>query len=1314
MSTGTHPAQVQRYLPFKLYNELILNPGPESLGHCVEHLTALLQTVETYCSAPVLAEAQKPPHNVQGQWLEATLLFADISGFTAMSERLNARGRAGAEEITRIVNAYFAVMVDVLRQNGGALIKFGGDALLGLFAGLPQDTSRCAVQAALDMQQTMAQFAEIETSVGCFELQMKVGLHTGRVFAAHVGTASRMEYWVAGDDVNHTALAEEAAESGQVVVSAAIQQHLGDWVVSEPLPDHPDFYSVSIAQVRRLEPQPPPREMALAHDISELTRRLDTLVPYLPAGLLPRLVHNPRSRRVEGEHRLVAVLFVNVTSFSELAATLPSDQDQCLTETMQDYFATMQSIVEGHGGTINKTDLYSKGDKLLAIFGAPVAHEDDVDQAARAAVTMQARMDGVNQRLVARCPTADVRLRQRIGLSTGHVFSGNVGATIRQEYTIMGDEVNLAARLMSAAEWDEVWVTSNVFIWLESFGRFTPVGEFSVKGKQRPISVYRIEEMEETYRPKPSFVDRNEARTVLQDHVEQLLQGQGHIVSITGEPGVGKSRLWDELQSIPEAKDVLWLVGHCREQGVTYHLMADLVRDYLELDAADDPNAQLQVLVHKVEDLFGPDEVREKCPFLGILLGLPIADEWKERVDFLGEHLPARVVEEMVGLFDRLTQDRPLVLICEDLHWVDDSSVDVLLKMVELVEYAPIILGFTLRPGRHAGCEQIFGKVAVQLHQWYRPISLQTLDVEYSTQIVNDVLGEAATPEIEERILKRSRGNPLFIGEMARAAMIAPDISIPGRVHKIIEGRVDAMTVGPRRALQAAAVAGAQFTLPELVYVLEELERDVRRHLAESRRMQLVESKGNYYEFTHSLVHEVVYTRQDHQIRRAFHRRLGMYWAEQDNAPKAAHHYFAGELWDRALEQGERAGDQRREAYAHAEAIRLYQQALKAAKELDDLAAQGRLYGWLGQVYYRSGNYEQAIQAHQQELCLLLDQSTNALAQAEAHCAMGRVYDRWGQYNQALDELERGLKLAGPDHNVTRARLLLTRCSVLTNTGKLAEAEQDGLQALQIAQAVGARPEEAYACNNLGAAYGTQGEYEHALGFHQRSLSIRRELDVAYEVEMALGNVATALSFLGRIDKAEPYYQEALEIQKRIGDRHGEGHSWHNLAWLYMDRGQPEAAEDAFLRALALWEGVDHRRGVAFIYNDLGTLYLTQERWEEAREHLQESAQRYEAMGANTFLPENYIALAQVYLGLDQPEDALAVAQEALDWAQRNKDRRQEAMAYCGLGEVYLIGGDPVEAARFAQTSLDMAQVEPVLPDQVRAAERLLEKIHRA
>ena len=241
--------------------------------------------------------------------------------------------------------------------------------------------------------------------------------------------------------------------------------------------------------------------------------------------------------------------------------------------------------------------------------------------------------------------------------------------------------------------------------------------------------------------------------------------------------------------------------------------------------------------------------------------------------------------------------------------------------------------------------------------------------------------------------------------------------------------------------------------------------------------------------------------------------------------------------------------------------------------------------------------------------------------------------DRGGEYEEALKALEQGFKALGPEPTLLlRARLLRVRCSVQMNRKRLSEAVQDGQDAVQIAQAVGDRYEEAYAYNNLGAALGTEHKYADALEWHRRSLTIRRELMIKYEIAQSLDNVANALAALGQFQEATTFYQEALDIRKDIGDLRGLGSIYHNLAWLEKDHEHYDKAETYFLKALNDWAQIDYPKGIAFAHNDLGSLYLALGRLAEACNHLEESARRYEKMEAKTYLPDNYLDLAQVYL----------------------------------------------------------------------------------
>jgi len=462
-------------------------------------LSQLLHAVVTYVPRHLALELLREPVVAEnkGRFLEGTLLFADISGFTDLSERLKEiGGKAGAEAVVRVINEYLDAMLGILFKYNGLLVKFGGDAMLCLFKreDSNEEGAMNALWAAWEMRQVMAErFDAVEVFQQVFPLSMKAGSSSGLLFAASVGTAEHMEYVLEGQS---------------------------------------DFYRV-------VDVCPPPTTLAgdrwseierwlsdLEGDLWGLVERLESLTPYLPTGVLPQLVYDPQRGRIEGQHRQVTVLFANFIGMSEIIRVHGTADAASIAYDLSQYFKAMQEEVRYYGGTINKVDLYDQGDKLMITFGAPEAHEKDVQRAALTALAMQEAMG----RLVS--PTASALLSQRIGINTGFVFAGNVGSPRchRREYTIMGDDVNLAARLMSAARPGQIWVSQSVWDQIKDGFEAQALAPIRVKGKKDLIPVYLLQaarsvEVEDERVFRSDMVGREAELEALQSHFRHRNRG---------------------------------------------------------------------------------------------------------------------------------------------------------------------------------------------------------------------------------------------------------------------------------------------------------------------------------------------------------------------------------------------------------------------------------------------------------------------------------------------------------------------------------------------------------------------------------------------------------------------------------------------------------------------------------------------------------------------------------------------------------------------------------------------------------------------
>jgi class 3 adenylate cyclase len=372
-----------------------------------QQLQRLLKAIIPYLPHPVVDGYLADPdvRRVKGEYWEGSVLFADLSGFTALSETLSKLGKQGSEEITRIVNDLFEALLEDVERYGGVLVKFGGDALTVFFGG--DAHALRAVHAGLTLQETMGRrFVNLGTPGGVFTLRLRVGVHTGKIFAAQVGyepgyPLRGMELVVTGADINRVAEAQDQAAPGQVFITAETLSHIAAQANVEPVAG--GMYrldALSPSQPLESSSTPSPRMPMDEWPLPTLRMCLQALRPYLPVDLADERITDPTDPELRPDLRPVAVLFANFADLSAILSTVVGQGEagvRAATRILNMYYARMQEVIGRYGGVVNKVDMYTHGDKLMATFGAPLAHEDDAERAVRVALEMQAAMPEVNR-----------------------------------------------------------------------------------------------------------------------------------------------------------------------------------------------------------------------------------------------------------------------------------------------------------------------------------------------------------------------------------------------------------------------------------------------------------------------------------------------------------------------------------------------------------------------------------------------------------------------------------------------------------------------------------------------------------------------------------------------------------------------------------------------------------------------------------------------------------------------------------------------------------------------------------------------------
>jgi ABC-type oligopeptide transport system substrate-binding subunit/class 3 adenylate cyclase len=657
------------------------------------------------------------------------------------------------------------------------------------------------------------------------------------------------------------------------------------------------------------------------------------------------------------ERRFVTALFADLVGSTALGERLDPEE---LKLVVGDAIGRIVTAVEAFGGTVK--DL--AGDGVLALFGAPVAHEDDPERALLAALRIVDDVGEFGEEVRGSWGIEDFGVR--VGVESGPVVVGAIGAGSRVEYGATGDAVNVAARLQAHADPGTILVGAATAARVEALFEWGPPRPLELKGKGDAVEARQV--LAPTPGPARTrglegvptpLVGRDRELREVREAAEAALAGSGAILVVTGEPGIGKTRLLGEAREAFETGAAprgrpRWIEGKCVSYGesMTYWPFRDLVRSWLGV-LADEPEMRVRVTLRRqVERLFA-DRTPEIYPYLAAMLGLALEPEAQARVAELSpEALQYRTFEVVRHWLQRLAEDGPVAVALEDLHWADPTSLQLLERLLADTETSALLLVLTLRQERDHAAWRLKEDAARELPHRTTEVSLQALSGDAGRDLLRALVGEGTLPdEMEGRILEHAEGNPFFLEELVRSLVDAgslvregdgwrydhaAEVEIPPTVEKVILARIDRLEAHPRDVLTAASVLGREFGLPLLEAVSG--DGDVRASLSSLMRLDLLREARRWpepeYRFKHALIQEATYRTLVVDERRALHRKAAVWLEERyaqhedEVAGLLAHHWLAAADEDKAVSYLTKAGDRARQEYALDEAIAYYRELL--------------------------------------------------------------------------------------------------------------------------------------------------------------------------------------------------------------------------------------------------------------------------------------------------------------------------------------------------------------------------------------------------
>ncbi len=1236
--------------------------------------------------------------------MRAVLLFADVSGFTAMSESLAQLGKEGAEELTRVLNDYFTVMIDLVRSYGGQVIKFGGDAITCQFDnGEPGILRACA--CGLAMQREMTSFQAVETRGGVFALRMKIGISAGSVLLLYMGSQQEgLEYVLAGHPLDRMSQAEKHATAGEVVLDGECvpdvaksgilvgEEREGKFLLVRGLAQEVEAAAGEAAA------RPAPDD-AMVGDV------IERLVPFLPPTVYEQIVEG--QRQFVGEHRRVVSLFVNF-------AGLAYDEDPQAGRKLQRYFAAIQSITHRYGGRLNRISTGDKGNLLHLIFGAPVTHEDDEERALGCALAIQ--------REVAESEELSFITGQRVGVACGYVFAGDVGSERRREYTVMGDVVNLSARLMQAAAPGEILIDQDTAHRVQETFVCQPLPPIRVKGKREPVSVCRTlgmreeakawdEKEEAAHRHKLPIVGRDQELKRLQDIVSQASAGQGQLLVINGEAGVGKSRLVEELVSLGRAHGMEVAGGNCLSYGSQspYLPWIEFFGSFFGL-SADGESRRDKMLKIKRKMVMVDPALADWVPIIAQLLGLAVPDnELTASLD--GQLRKQRTFDITLALLRyQAHHGSPLLLVFEDVHWIDAISLEMLNYVGRNVADHPILLAAVHRP-------------TIELNEWkrydhYHEIALTDLPAEDALQLVRSRLGLPEVPApLREQVLRgEPRVNPFFVEEVVNSLVdqgylspakgggyeLVGDLAqamIPDSIQTLVMSRIDRLDESSKLTVKVASVIGRTFKYRTLqgIYPVPITPARLRENLNQLSALDLTPldrpAPDWEYIFKHIITQEVAYESLLYAHRRTLHHRVGEYLEQtypdtlEEVYELLAYHYTRSgdkmKSWDYLV----KAGDKAKEQYANEAAIAHYEQALSLGAEHKDAY---RVYESLGDVYRLIGQYDKAMENYQQ---VLAHHPPTVVRTADVQRKMARTLELQGQYEEARHYLDQARATLG-DHRETveLARIYGDMGWVAMRRTAYEEALEWCEKGLAVADNLNeekGRRARASLEHNLGSIYWRMGNYPQAIAHFQSCIEMQEGMGDLYRLSGSLNNLAVVHWSQSDYDLAGQTFRRSLEISQRIGDTYGTAMCYNNLGVIAYTLGDYLRAVEQYEQSLQIRKEIGDLLGIADVYVNLGEVHQALGNHDQALDYLGEAVGLFAEIGDKGALFDAHKLLAEVNLELGDTAEATEHASRALEIAQGVGNREQEGIAYRVLGQVDRAAGRPEEAVSRLQHSVE-------------------------
>ncbi|MEO0123194.1 MAG: adenylate/guanylate cyclase domain-containing protein [candidate division WOR-3 bacterium] len=1077
--------------------------------------------------------------------------------------------------------------------------------------------------------------------------------------------------------------------------------------------------------------------------------RIELLKKSIPESLVRKII-STKDTAVK-ERRNVTVIFADISGFTSISEKLDPEE---LTLLMNKCFQKLGMMVYRYEGIIDKFI----GDCIMAIFGAPVSHEDDPERAILSGLDMQNALEEINKEI----GEGIKKLEIHIGINTGEVIAGRIGSDLQMEYTVMGDTVNVAQRLKDIATPGTILVGPETYQRTKHAFDFIKMEPIHLKGKEELVIPYEVigKKWGSEYGLgsfHSNLVGREQEIEKLKSAIEKIKE-KSHIFFINGEIGVGKSRLLYEFKKFIGISNPEIVIfegrGISYESLIPYKAFADCLRwNFIPVNLNDSKEIK-ELVANKLKSILN-SEFDESAPYIFKLLNMELTDEEKQKVDYLDAHsLQLQIHLAVSTLFEKICSKSPLCLLIDDLQWLDSGSLEIINFLLPILKNNKTLFCFSCRAGEQKSIENFLKNVFQEYADFVEEIKLSNLSFESSISLINNLLSEGIDENFKISIYERTKGNPFFIEEICRQVIETgalkgetdlQKMELPGSIEAVVTARCDGLSKEARYLLKLSSIIGRSF--PKLL--IEEIvkEKEILKHLEELEVADIITSaireKGIYYTFRHPMFQEVTYHSILKSERAIYHKVIAetieqqfLTMLEGCNSLLAHHFYECGE-YDKASSYALKAGDESARIYANDEAIKQYQLAVsiatnhnKKAEALEKLAdvlfmkyggksdalkfyeqAKGitkdrlkhaEIDGKIANVLRQAGDIDKSIEIMRAAIKEIEDMDSDILAQL-AYQIADALLESKSETKQAEEYAEKGIAVAERlnDYESIIAGMRM-KAQILWRKGDIDRALEILLSNEKKLKNLENPQIQASYYILTAAVFRNAGNLKKAIEYCTRSNEISQKIGNQRFLALGFNNLGIYYELSGEIKKGLEYYEKSLAIRSRIGDKRGESIGYFNLGALKGRIGELENAIEYYEKGLAIAREIKDIRVMFNSILAIADVFLEFDQPEKFKEYINEAESIFKERKEEWMEADLLGHYAEYYINLKDYKMAKDLILNTLKLSIIHTNIELRAKTYAILAQICFEERDP-KAIEYAMESLKITQSSSDRRDEIKS-----------